>query len=640
MSQIVLQKLTLRNFKGLREFVLQPYGKSISVYGANATGKTTLMDGFLWCMFGKDSLGQAAFEVKPLAEDGSSDPGLDHEVEVVLSNGEREVTFGKVLREKWVKKRGEAERQFTGHEMNHFVDGVPVQKRQYDEAVSKIADERYFRLLANPRHFNEALHWEERRRILLDVCGDVSDSDVIEAYPDLADMPEILSGRRVEDHMKVLKAKRTEGNKALEEIPVRIDEAAKSKGQVANPDPKSLRASIVHLEGQKADLEAQITQARSGGEVAEKTKRLRELEAALIAHDNEAQEVLEELRSESRIIVRVCKDDIYKAQTERADVSRKHSQCIVEIDRLNAQIQALRDKWNARNAEQWQVTVRCPTCGQSLPDDQIREARGNWNQQKAEDLKAISAQGKKLAAQVGELDAQLRAHEEAIGIFDGLIAELQVKAADVEASANEIHPPADDPKRSDIVAGIEILQAALSELAHGSSDGIAELQARADGLAERIAAGQASILQIEANEKADKRIADLKRQERKLSQELADIEKQLFLCEGFTKAKVELLEAGINHRFDLARFRLFKQNINGGIEPCCETVVGGVPYGSLNNAMRINVGIDIANTLSLHYGVALPLWVDNAEAVNDVLPSDAQQIKLYVSDHDTLTIGG
>lgn len=638
MSTVKLQRMKLENFKGIREFTLEPSGADISIYGQNATGKTTLMDGFLWCLFGKDSLGQAAFEIKPLSQDGTSDPGIDHEVEVVLSNGGEAITFGKVLREKWTKRRGEAEKQFTGHEINHFVDGVPVQKRQFDEAVARIADEKLFRLLANPRHFNETLHWEERRRLLLDVCGNLSDSEVIDQNPELSELPSILGSRKVEDHIKVLKAKRIEGNKTLSEIPVRIDEAEKSKAAVSNQDPKSIGAVIVHLEGQKAELEAQIAQVRSGGEVAEKTKRLRELEAALIDHNNEVQKVLDGARNENLTRVNTLKSDLYKAQTERADLSREHSHAVVEIDRLNARIQGLRDKWNARNAEQWEATVRCPTCGQSLPDEQVQDARGNWNAQKAADLKAISAQGKELAAEVAEYKKQLADHEQDIGNSDELIKRLEAQIGEAKDLVDEIHPPPHDPKRAEIVAGIETLKSNISDLAQGASDGVSELQSKLDELSTEIKAKQAEILQIESNKKADERIADLKKQERKLAQELADIEKQLFLCEAFTRAKVERLESGINSRFAMARFKLFRQNINGGIEECCETVVDGVPYGSLNNASRINVGIEIANTLSRHYGVSVPTFLDNAESINEILPGVGQQIRLYVSDDETLTI--
>ena len=54
----------------------------------------------------------------------------------------------------------------------------------------------------------------------------------------------------------------------------------------------------------------------------------------------------------------------------------------------------------------------------------------------------------------------------------------------------------------------------------------------------------------------------------------------------------------------------------------------------LNNGMKINVGIDIINALSRHYGVTVPLFVDNAEGVTRLEESDTQVIRLVVSEHD------
>ena len=55
---------------------------------------------------------------------------------------------------------------------------------------------------------------------------------------------------------------------------------------------------------------------------------------------------------------------------------------------------------------------------------------------------------------------------------------------------------------------------------------------------------------------------------------------------------------------------------------------------SLNNGMKVNVGIDIINTLSRHYGVTVPLFVDNAEAVTKLESCQAQVIRLVVSEND------
>jgi len=101
------------------------------------------------------------------------------------------------------------------------------------------------------------------------------------------------------------------------------------------------------------------------------------------------------------------------------------------------------------------------------------------------------------------------------------------------------------------------------------------------------------------------------------------------------RTKVNLLEEKINSKFKYARFKLFKDQINGGLEETCETLYEGVPYSSgLNNAARINVGLDIINTLNDYYGISAPIFVDNAEAVTELIETDSQLISLVVSKKD------
>ena len=185
--------LTLRNFKGIRHFNLDTQGKDANIYGDNATGKTTLADAFMWLLFDKDSSNRKDFQIKTLKPNGEPEHGLEHAVEAILqlSNGSQ-LALKKVYYDKWTKKRGSATAEFTRHTTDYFIDGVPVQKKEYDAKIAEIADENIFRLLTDPRYFNEILHWPDRRKLLLEVCGDVSDAEVIASNKDLSGLSEIL----------------------------------------------------------------------------------------------------------------------------------------------------------------------------------------------------------------------------------------------------------------------------------------------------------------------------------------------------------------------------------------------------------------------------------------------------------------
>jgi predicted ATP-dependent endonuclease of OLD family len=270
-----LINLKLSNFKGIRKFEFRTDGKDVSIMGDNASGKTTLADAFMWLLFDKDSANRKDFEIKTLGPDGEPEHGLEHTVEAILELEDgSQLALKKVFKEKWTKKRGSATAEFTGHTTDYCLDGVPVKKKEYDEKITEIADENIFRLLTDPRYFNEILHWQKRRELLLEVCGDVSDAEVIASKTDLSKLSEILGNRTIEQHRKVIQARRSEINKELERIPVRIDEVNLGLPRIddiTDPDalPSDIASDIEKLRNELRNKQEELAQAKAGGQVAE-----------------------------------------------------------------------------------------------------------------------------------------------------------------------------------------------------------------------------------------------------------------------------------------------------------------------------------------------------------------------------------
>ena len=207
---------------------------------------------------------------------------LDHEVEGVfkVDGGTLEL---KIYREKWVKRRGAAHQEFDGHEVDRFIDGVPVKKGEYTARVEQLAKEDRFKLLTSPVYFNEFLHWEDRRRILLDVCGDVSDADVIKANPELKTLPNILGKHSIDDYRKIITAKRTEINKELNRLPVRIDEAHQGLPDIsAIENPGAVDKDLTKLAKQKAAKEKELADLLGGDNTGEIRKQIAEIEAQML----------------------------------------------------------------------------------------------------------------------------------------------------------------------------------------------------------------------------------------------------------------------------------------------------------------------------------------------------------------------
>lgn len=640
-----LLSLKLKNFKGIRDFALDAQGEDVSVYGDNATGKTTLMDSFLWLLFGKDSQDKKDFDIKTLDQDGNALPGLDHEVEGVLDLEGQTLTLKKIYKEVWTKKRGSATATFTGHTTDHFIDGVPVKKKEYEDKIAEIADESIFKLLTNPRFFNDQMHWQDRRKLLLEICGDVSDQEVIASDKALKALPEILGDRSMDKHRDYIRAQLTRINKELQQIPIRIDEATRALPELPKSGKAAYENELNILNSLKRDTEARRLRLESGGEIAEKQKALCELEAELLDMQNELRAgIMEQAKAERVSMERTRQqmDNLSATIRTKQNILRDNQ---AEIERLEDRMAQLRGDWDRedKKAFSFEQDDTCPTCGQALPAEQLEAARekalADFNQAKARKLEGITRQGKDDRARAGELALQNAGLEKEIQAAEEQLKELQQEEAKIRERLDELNAKAEDtvndPAYVEKATGKQILMDAIEALKAGNREAIAEIDAEIVELNTRLEAARLSLSAYEAHVKGEARIKELEAQERELAAEYECLEGELYLTEQFVRAKVRLLEDKINAHFEHARFKLFNVLVNGGVEECCETTYQGVPWGTgLNNGAQINVGIDIINTLSEHYGFSAPIFADNAESVTEIIPTDAQLIRLVVSAGD------
>ena len=125
MNSIFLKKLIINNFKGIKELNID-FSKVTNIQGENALGKTSIFDAFTWLMFDKDSKNRTDFKIKPLDENNSTIRGLNPTVTGVLDIDGQEIKLTKTYKEKWTKKRGEAEKTFTGNETIYEINDIPV----------------------------------------------------------------------------------------------------------------------------------------------------------------------------------------------------------------------------------------------------------------------------------------------------------------------------------------------------------------------------------------------------------------------------------------------------------------------------------------------------------------------------------
>lgn len=644
MKEIGIGSLKLRYFKGIRQFELVIDGNDVSILGDNGTGKTTLFDSFTYLMFDKDSQNKSDFSIKTLDQRGNALEKLDHEVECVLIINGKPLTLRKVYYENWTKKRGSARESFTGHIIDRFIDGVPKSETEYKEKIAEIVSEDVFKLLTNPMFFND-LHWKKRRETLLDICGDVSNEDVIASNKDLNGLTSILGDRSIEDHRKMINVQRANINDDLKDIPKRIDENERSMPDLTKLDKVQLQHSIDKLKSNVEEKEAKLARIRSGGEITAKQNEILVIDGELQTIKNQFQSdslgVITSKQTENHHILSKINDLEHDVQQKERQIRRNEE--IIGIK--NKEVATLRQNWTDANSRTFQSThaSECVACGQALPAEQVQaahdKAEAEFNREKSDKLEHINSTGKAAsdgikrlelenstaAAEIEELRLTLLSQQDASKVLCNEIDALRANIKDVEVDPTYM-------KKRQQKAGIEL---EIIQLNQNIEQAVWEVKGEIAAFKDKMEGLEEDKLKFAQAASATKRIEELKEQERTLADEYERLEQELYLTEEFIRTKVSLLESNINSKFKFAKFKLFKTQINGGLEECCETTFNGVPFGSgLNNGARINVGLDIICTLSEHYGVAAPIFIDNAEGVVDLFETNGQQIRLVVSGED------
>lgn len=633
-----LTKLELLNFKGLKAFTIN-FNGDVIIRGDNATGKTTVFDSVCWLLFGKDSLDRADFEIKTL-DKGEPIHKVNHEVTGTFTLDEGgTVELKRVYREKYSSPRG-GEVTMTGHTTDYFVDGVPKKEKEYKEIVNSLVDENIFKLITNPLYFNETYSWQNRRKLLLEMCGDISDEDVIAEYSELKALTDILSGHSVDDHRKVVAAKKTAINKELDMIPVRIDEALRGKPTIDAPRDvliQEISLATTTLETLEADKALLV----NGHAVVDTRAELRDVQRRLMARESELQMEYKKqsaLKSnEYDMVVSELNNLSSKVEStkHRLDTSNRDIQRIESvIDELMYQRQQVNE-----DAFVMDIDENCPTCGQKLPAEQIQAAREKaetkFNLRKSKQLEELN-QSIELKQQDIENIKKRDAGLEPVETLEALIKAKELVKQTITDEIGQLTAPVldDDSIYADLKAEEFMLQMKLDESNTDHSEEIADIDKRIATTKEHRFNLETELNKYEEAKRIDTRVAELESQQAELAAEKSKLDEASYLMDEFVKAKVNMLEDVINSRFKLARFKMFNVMLNGNVEECCETTYKGVPYRSMNNAARINVGLDIINALTSYFKVNAPVFIDNAEAVTEFVPVNSQTIKLIVDESE------
>ena len=636
MTEIRIKRLSLENFKCHKSLTMNFEGGNASIYGDNAAGKTSVYDALTWLLFGKDSRGNGEknIEIKPLDASGEvKDHNALTAVEAVLLVNGEEITIRRTYEEVWSTKRGSSVATYDGNTSKYYVDGVPLKKNAFQSKVNELVDEDTFRLLTSVSHFADTISWQDRRAVLFQVAGVMDDQTILATDGRFAPLVEGMGRLSLEDYKKKLQAEKKGFVTSKTEIPARISECEKTIADVAGLDFEKAKAEVDALNARLEGVSAQMMTIRNNNAIQQKQQEIQgvRLELAQLEVENKT---FRATQSAVAADVAALKAGASTLERHRRD---KEAQIVTE-ERLVAdwdnKITAARNEWIAVNGGVF-TGGTCPTCGQALPDDKLAQAVAGFEAQKKVQLDSILRMAESYKVQKAATEGRITSLREQIATLDKDIQDQKQAIAEEEATVVTIVDMPDyDQRKKEFHDRIEKLTGELHDLQNDAQAALDVLREQKLGIEGEIHQKQTIISKESLLAYSKERVEQLREEARNGAAALEAIEQMLFLMDEYSRYKTSFVEDSINGLFRIARFRLFREQANGGVEERCDVVHDGVPYISVNSGMKINLGIDIINTLSAAYGVRVPLFIDNAESVTCLEPSASQIIRLVVSEND------
>lgn len=634
MLKMRLDSLKINNFKGIEHFELFPRGNSMDIYGDNATGKTTVYDALVWLLFGRDSMDNTNFDIKPLDEEGNiKDSSALTEVSAVFNLNGEDIQLKKTYYEKWSGKRGSIEKTFDGNTSGYYIDDVPVKKYEYEEQIKNIVDKDMFKILTNVNYFAKILPWQERRKVLFNICNLPDDHEIMQTDEKFSPLLEIISNKTPEDLKKKLIEKRKSFSTVKNKIPAKIESLVHAAEPFLKEDYDALELEYEtlkrrhdELNKEKILLENDTICLKKNNELSDIKNKILELETENIKFRRRQEQ---EKSSADSLNVQL------KAENRELErINSEYEKVRALTDRMETHISKLREQWQAKEKTKWEGDTVCPVCKREYSGESIAAALEAFEKDKSEQLKNITLRAEEEKNLLEEqnnrllklIEEKAEANERIMDIKSRIELEKSIPVLDMPGYMESISSLI---KSEDLIKKeIQAYMTVSSEKRREIEGNIKDTECKIKSLGEKIS-GKSFIKHCE-----DER-ASLMEEARAAGKALEKIESQIFLLEEFTRYKASFVTDMVNSKFNIAQFKLFKELVNGAVEDCCTIAYKGVSFESnLNTGARTCVGIDIINTLSESFNVSVPLFIDNAESITNLYPADTQVIRLIVNKED------
>lgn len=652
MKVIKLTKMVLQNFKGAQSATYE-FSDNTDIVGGNATGKSTIYEAYLWCLFDKNQHGNTP-KVQPLDEHNEVRHKLTTSVKMWFDIDGNPFIVERSLKENWTKPRGTTEVVLQGTTSEYAVNEVPLTKTQFTQKLAEILPLDKWFIISNIAII-PALDQKTCRAALQDIAPKIDERVIAEQFPAVEEA--FAKGVTLEEFSAGVRKGKQVAKTELDGIPAAIE--AQDRLRV-DDDFAAIEVQIEKIEIDIKNRQIELERVQQPTINEEDIKRLDDMHSKLQLVQKAIYARTQTAIASERNERQAVESNIDRCMREVEQINNRISMdnaiiatCQQDIERYKKQIADLRSEWVSENGKQYQepaLSTVCPTCGQTLPQEHIQQAQQKaqeqWNVAKVKTLQTIQADAERYKTRINELLKQVEQKQqnnytERLAELKSLIEEQRLEESKIKDSVERLNADAEYQK---LIKEENELKQTLdqqvqlrnsndnTELINTIKADIGSMSAERDALNKRLAGK-------EQNRRIDQERNRLEKREQELAQMIADYEYYESQITAFRKAKITAVEESVSSLFTMVRWKMYEQNItNDGEKEICQAIIAGVPYEQQNRATQVNAGVDIVNAFATAYQVSVPLFIDNAESVEQTIPTNGQKITLTVKAGAKLNI--